>query len=149
MTKNNLKVHLKWLLDQGPSLYPSLNSSTRNGILFDQSVRADRPVVTSPSVHIPQSTVEVGIEDTANNDPEVKSDVESDLDMGRLSFAPQSASRPRMLLFQNNDASPRISKTPSRLSDEKFPVKPRSSQPKSVIKGIVTVDLRRVVEDES
>lgn len=149
MTKNNLKVHLKWLLDQGPSLYPSLNPSTRNGLLLNQSVRAERPVVTSPSVHIPLSTVEVGIEDTANNDTEVRSDVESDLDMGRLSFAPRSTSRPQMLLFQNNDASPRISKIPSRLSDERSPVKPRSSQPKSVIKGIVTVDLRRMVEDES
>jgi bloom syndrome protein len=40
MTKNNLASHLKWLLKQGPSLYPSLT--------------AESPVVEQPTARFSQ-----------------------------------------------------------------------------------------------
>lgn len=150
MTRNNLEVHLEWLLNQGPSLYPSLKPSARDnendrtarsGIL-GQSASARTSVVTSFSVGIPQSTVEAGIEDiVGDNGTEVKSPFESDEDMARLLLAPPSASKPRMLSCQNNNASSRTPKTPNRRSVERSPAKPRSSQHRSIVKGTVVLSV--------
>ena len=134
MTKNNLEFHLKWLLDRGPSLYRSLNSSTRNSAVLSQSVPANPPVDTFTGTRTYQPATEVKIEGERDHGLDVNPLFESNQDMGRLSFAPQSESKPRMLIFQNDNAPPRTVKTPKR-REENTPVKLRGSQNKPPIKG--------------
>ncbi|CAG7972291.1 unnamed protein product [Penicillium olsonii] len=78
MTKNNLAVHLKWLKTQGKPTYPQLAQS---------SPRRDNHAPQHPPVE-PVSTLHDIPEDVEN---------ETDEEMARLLFAPQSASKPRML----------------------------------------------------
>ena len=101
MTRHNLEVHLKWLLQQGPSLYPSLSPSARDS---RNSIREyhtqNRP---TPALHATGNQVpKIGIGDSQplrNNSVDNADkgfEVESDEDMARLLLAPQSASKPRL-----------------------------------------------------
>ncbi|KAE8354668.1 hypothetical protein BDV28DRAFT_130454 [Aspergillus coremiiformis] len=108
MTRHNLEVHLKWLLDQGPSLYPSLSPSARenrNSIPGSQSNNPSIPALRVLDGQFPEIAIgdsqlfqEKSI-DNVDDVPEVKSDT----DMARLLFAPQSASKPR-LFSRSTDA---------------------------------------------
>jgi hypothetical protein len=81
MTKNNLAVHLKWLKTQGKPLYPQLVQTSPHG----------------PNNNVPQQLTPPTDEFAALDD--ILEDVENETDeaMARLLFAPQSASKPRML----------------------------------------------------
>jgi len=102
MTKSNLATHLRWLVKQGPSLYPSLTPSaheTRDDT-YNRNPAPAQPISIlgqtdtgssfgrdSDLERIPGTIVE----DTGSND------ADTDTNMARLQFAPQSASKPRLL----------------------------------------------------
>ncbi|KAL5343625.1 hypothetical protein BJX70DRAFT_116430 [Aspergillus crustosus] len=101
MTKSNLKKHLKWLLDQGPSLYPVLTPSA-----WESHVNPlDSHSGSTPTLNlIASQDQELSIKDsqpviksTVKNNADDESEVLSDEDMARLLLAPPSASKPRML----------------------------------------------------
>jgi len=93
MTKNNLASHLKWLLNQGPSLYPSLTTGTP---LIERGNRvSQQPTPPSDESDIPDEVFE------DCNDV-------IDENMARLMVAPQSASKTRMLSLD-----PKLQSTPS------------------------------------
>lgn len=94
MTKNNLASHLKWLLNQSPSLYPSLTSDTP---LIERANRVSQQP-TPPS-------------DESDRPDEIFEDCNdvTDESMARLMLAPQSASKPRMLSHSDN----KLESTPS------------------------------------
>lgn len=93
MTKNNLAVHLKWLLKQGPSLYPSLTTESPP---IERDVRVSQQP-TPPSDK--NETLEGILED---------GDDATDKNMARLMLAPSSASKPRLL----SRSDPRSDSTP-------------------------------------
>ncbi|KAJ5776471.1 uncharacterized protein N7511_001482 [Penicillium nucicola] len=76
MTKNNLAAHLKWLLKQAPPTCPAL--------------------VSLPERNASQSVPRADESTTLHDIPE-HVDSDADEEMARLLFAPQSASKPRML----------------------------------------------------
>lgn len=82
MTKNNLAVHLKWLLNQGPSLYPSLSTETPR--IERENRVSQQPTPPSDESEKPDEFLEDG--DTVTNET-----------MARLMLAPPSASKPRLL----------------------------------------------------
>lgn len=92
MTKNNLASHLKWLLKQGPSLYPSL---TAEPSVVEQSTRFSQQPTPPDEFEIPDEILE---------DPD---DV-TDETMARLMLCPSSESKPRMLTHADKkpDATP-------------------------------------------
>jgi bloom syndrome protein len=105
MTKNNLDVHLQWLLDQGPSLYPSLtsfaqeiqNSASRQSTTRPQQADSNASIDRLDSIDVGDSQVvrEIKIgedKDDGGNVTEV-----DDTNMARLLLAPQSASKSRLL----------------------------------------------------
>lgn len=97
MTKNNLASHLKWLLNQGPSLYPSLTTETP---LIERDNRvSQQPTPPSDESHIPDEVFGDCNDVTDDN-------------MTRLMLAPQSASKPRMLSHPdtNLESTPSTSK---------------------------------------
>lgn len=108
MTKTNLAVHLKWLLKQGPSLYPSLTTETPP---VERDIRVSQQS-TPPSDK--KETLEPIQED---------GDDATDEDMARLMLAPSSASKPRML----SRSDPRSESTP--------PTAKKLSSPRSVVQG--------------
>ena len=100
MTRNNLQSHLKWLLGQGPSLYPSLTPAAGD----NRDPTSDRSRTdTRPPPAINATNDDIG--DIATRDSQLvlddnaaeSGDLIPDDDMARLMFAPQSASKPRML----------------------------------------------------
>lgn len=112
MTKNNLAVHLKWLLKQGPSLYPTLS--------------ADNPPIDSGSRVSQQPTPP---SDETEFLDQLLEDVEDvkDENMARLMLAPSSESKPRML--SRGDTRPPSSPTTVK--------KPSSSR--SVVQGMTLI----------
>ncbi|GAD93603.1 RecQ family helicase MusN [Paecilomyces variotii No. 5] len=115
MTRNNLKQHLTWLLQRGPSLYPTLqllkqteDCSAATRIELQQSQPDTElfvPATTDPQVSQLDNPTEFGVEDIDENGDRLKSDT----DMARLQFAPQSATKPRLLSSGGNlsSSSPR------------------------------------------
>lgn len=95
MTKNNLATHLKWLLNRGPSFYPSLAP--------DAHPRVEDRVSQQPTPPADEADL---LDDDFLDDVD---DVTTDETMARLLFAPESASKPRML--SRPDSLPQ--KTPS------------------------------------
>lgn len=93
MTKNNLAVHLKWLLKQGPSLYPSLTTGS-------PQIERDNRTFQQP---IPPSDRN----ETLEAIPEDGDDVTGE-EMAKLMLAPSSGSKPRML----SRSDPRSESTP-------------------------------------
>lgn len=103
MTRNNLTTHLKWLLQQGPSLYPSLTPSVReNGKdivapnLSQAQLVLDQPGASSGFGAEGDLERIPGIfaNDTGTDDADANI---NDTDMARLLIAPQSTSKPRLL----------------------------------------------------
>lgn len=109
MTKNNLAVHLKWLLKQGPSLYPSLTTESPP---VERDIRVSQQP-TPPSDK--NETLGAILED---------GDDATDESMARLMLAPSSASKPRML----SRPDPRSENTP--------PTAKKLSSSRSVVQGV-------------
>ncbi|KAL4921543.1 hypothetical protein BDW62DRAFT_130314 [Aspergillus aurantiobrunneus] len=101
MTKSNLKTHLKWLLDQGPSLYPVLTPPAWESHVNPDGSHSDSvPALNS----IASQTGDLSIKDsqpaiggTVKNHVDDEIEIDSDTDMARLLLAPPSASKPRVL----------------------------------------------------
>lgn len=136
MTKNNLAVHLKWLLKQGPSLYPSLTSAGDNQIVHvDSDIASDRRDrqwdVCGTDFAGPQ-----GITATTIRNPEANDTVVSDdEDMARLALAPHSASKPRMLSLANNAS--RAPKASDGRGVGESSTRDRGTQRNNGVKGMV------------
>ena len=101
MTRHNLEVHLKWLLQQGPAIYPSLSPSARenrNSTRENHTQYQPTPALNATGNQVPEIAIgdsqplQNNSVDNADKGPEV----ESDEDMARLLLAPQSASKPRL-----------------------------------------------------
>ncbi|KAL4817282.1 hypothetical protein BDW67DRAFT_183948 [Aspergillus spinulosporus] len=122
MTRSNFKTHLKWLLDQGPSLYPVLTRPA-----WDTHVNSadsqDKPV---PILNLIESNQELSVKDSQPilesviNDPaDDVIDIESDTDMARLMLGHQSSARkPRMLSAEESHNSARKASKGSPLRQE-------------------------------
>jgi len=104
MTKNNLAAHLKWLLNRGPSLHPSL--------ALDVCPHVEDRVSQQPT---PPADEPDFLDDDFLDDVD---DVATSETMARLHFAPESASKPRMLSRPDT----LLEKTPST-SKKKSPPK--------------------------
>ncbi|RAH85936.1 ATP-dependent DNA helicase [Aspergillus japonicus CBS 114.51] len=128
MTKNNLTAHLKWLLQQGPALYPSLVSSEHEYQNNTTSARSALPL--SPLTTLPTSTAQIdgpfaiddsqptrGIEDQTNfnNDGDIDSESE---EMARLVLTPGSGRKPRMLCLSKDSPSQTPKASKHRLAAE-------------------------------
>ncbi|GMG22703.1 unnamed protein product [Aspergillus oryzae] len=117
MTRHNLEVHLKWLLQQGPSLYPSLSPSARenrNSIRENHTQNRLIPALHATGNQVPE--IAIGDSQPLQKKPvdnvEKDFEVESDEDMARLLMAPQSASKPR-LFSRPTDA---VNRSPSKVN---------------------------------
>lgn len=135
MTKNNLAVHLKWLLKQGPSLYPSLTPAGDDQVVHvDSHIASDQRNrqwdVSGTDFTRPQAATATEIGYTGANNGEA-SDGE---DMAWLALAPHSASKPRMLSLANNNS--RTLKTSDGWSVSESPTRERETQRKNGVKGM-------------
>ena len=95
MTKNNLAVHLKWLIKQGPSLYPTLSAES------PPIERDNRASQQPPPASDENELLDAILEDVDDDHNE---------SMARLVAPPQSARKPR--LVSRPDTWPE-NKTPS------------------------------------
>ena len=144
MTKNNLAGHLKWLLKQGPSLYPSLTAELPN-IDHSRAPTSDQ-TVENPAVNTTrlQPTDVSAPQNPTNNGAPVKNDTDTDADgdtdMARLALAPGSSGKPRMLSLINNRSQ--ASKTPSNDNVEESPTRQRKAPRQNITKGM-PVDIGR------
>ena len=143
MTRTNLSVHLGWLLDQGPSLYPSLNSTARSNEVHQVSRpfalhQAEPPRALAEVPDNAQLRTSADIDDVLEEcgSDTIPYDDRSNTDMARLSLAPQSSSKPRMFL-QNDKALSRSPKTPSYLSSKGAATSPHSSRRRRAAKGMI------------
>lgn len=141
MTKSNLKTHLKWLLDQGPSLYPALTP-----LAWESYVKPnDSYSNPAPKLNlIASQTEDLRIKDSQ---PAFEATVDqaddgfeaySDADMARLMLAPPSASKPRMLSCTQE--SPGTSRKISRTANlpQSTPKRETTQTPRSKkVKGTV------------
>jgi len=133
MTKSNLATHLRWLVKQGPSLYPSLTPSAHE--TWDDTCTRN-PAPAEPISTLDQTGTGSGfgrdsdleripgtiVEDTGSND------ADADTNMARLQFAPQSANKPRLL----SSSKKPFERTPRKSLEyipEKSPTEHRSMQP--------------------
>ena len=142
MTKNNLTTHLKWLLKQGPSLYPSLTPSAHEN---RNNASARNPSHAQPILK--QQTAGLGLDeecdleripgtfvnDTGAYDADVKVD---DTNMARLLLAQQSANKPRLLSSSKKSAEG--NKTGNNCAPEKSPSEQRKTRNLSVVRGMTT-----------
>ncbi|KAL4768787.1 hypothetical protein BDW60DRAFT_225487 [Aspergillus nidulans var. acristatus] len=111
MTRSNLKTHLKWLLDQGPSLYPVVTplawdthvnptGSQNNPVPILNSIESHQELSVKDSQPILESVINYPAGDVI--------DIESDKDMPRLMLDhPLSASKLRMLSAEESHNSAR------------------------------------------
>ncbi|KAJ5168744.1 Bloom syndrome protein [Penicillium canariense] len=117
MTKNNLAVHLKWLLKQGPSLYPTLSADI---FPIERGSRvSQQPTPPSDETELLDDILE-------------RADDVTDENMARLMLAPSSESKPRLLSRGNTrpPSSPVTVKKPSSLTSviqDSFLEPPQSS----------------------
>ncbi|PYH37379.1 RecQ family helicase MusN [Aspergillus neoniger CBS 115656] len=114
MTKNNLAAHLKWLLQQGPALYPSLSPSAHE--YHNNTADRNQPTAPVPPAgalaHQPEDITiaindlqpEAKPADTGHVDG--KAEVDSDEEMARLLLTPASARKPRMLSLSKDAGAP-------------------------------------------
>ena len=127
MTKHNLRDHLGWLLNRGPSLYPSLDLVGNNSSGNPGPDRCPPGQSAALLTEVPTDTVSNSnpVEPTTrlnaapSEEPTIEqsgslngygSTVTTNSNMARLQFAPQSTSKPRMLSCVNGASTP---KTPS------------------------------------
>ncbi|KAI9042492.1 RecQ family helicase MusN [Aspergillus affinis] len=141
MTRHNLEVHLKWLLDQGPSSYTSLSPSPRVSSDLSASQRPTGdpsiPAPIAPVGHIATSAVNdtESLQDTfVDDDLEAGAGTDSDINMARLLLAPQSSRKPR-LLSHPKDPIPGVPKTPNGRSSLDTPQSSRKVLPQTSAKG--------------
>ena len=124
MTIHNLDEHLSWLLQRGPSLYPTLEytpSATTEEVFY--SVEEDHNTAVSPNDQV----IEVYDSVARVQDGDLTVLVEdggSTTGMGRLSIAPHSGNKPRMLSQMNpaklnSLASAKKERTPALVNDQK------------------------------
>jgi bloom syndrome protein len=111
MTRSNLKTHLKWLLIQGPSLYPVVTplawdthvnptGSQNNPVPILNSIESHQELSVKDSQPILESVINYPAGDVI--------DIESDKDMPRLMLDhPLSASKLRMLSAEESHNSAR------------------------------------------
>ncbi|KAB8235234.1 RecQ family helicase MusN [Aspergillus alliaceus] len=139
MTRHNLEVHLKWLLAQGPSLYPSLSPSARqNRSSIKESLSQNPPI---PTLRAPGSQVlEIAGDSQHTHENSVgnvgdNTEVKSDADMARLLFAPQSANKPR-LFSCSTDAVPRSPRESEDCTHDQSPTRQRRVLKSPTIKSI-------------
>ncbi|KAF7116474.1 hypothetical protein CNMCM5793_004762 [Aspergillus hiratsukae] len=105
MTKNNLDVHLQWLLDQGPSLYPSLtsfaqeiqNSASRQPTTRPQPADSNASIDRLGNIDVGDSQVVREVRTSEEKDDGGNVTEVDDTNMARLLLAPQSASKSRLL----------------------------------------------------
>ncbi|RDW78542.1 RecQ family helicase MusN [Aspergillus mulundensis] len=113
MTRSNLKTHLKWLLDQGRTLYPVLtppaweshvnpiDSHSTSGATLNLIASQTEDLSIEESQPPPASTVDIPLDDVI----ELDSDEEN---MARLMLGPPSStSKPRMLSTKEPPSSAR------------------------------------------
>lgn len=141
MTRHNLEVHLKWLLQQGPSLYPSLSPSARenrNSIRENHTKNRLIPALHATGNQVPE--IAIGDSQPLQKKPvdnvEKDSEVESDEDMARLLMAPQSASKPR-LFSRPTDA---VNRSPSKVNGRthaESPTRRREALKSPTVKSMV------------
>lgn len=121
MTKNNLKQHLRWLVDRGQPDFAALDVLlTRSDVDTVNAQVSAQPAPDAPRpVHTEQLTITTNENTTPilekNEDVELKVDgdgdsVLQDANMARLNLIPSSASKPRMLSIaagnRSDDARP-------------------------------------------
>jgi bloom syndrome protein len=145
MTRTNLGQHLAWLLNRGPSLFPSLDLSTRSdeGATTVVTTTTNHPV----SALVNQSTVNSDQQNSGTNVSEVIVDNDGDIviadaDMARLEFAPSSAAKPRMLSCVNNTPSG-TPKTPRSHRTRELDIQQRSSVEGSIKMFLFKTDLSK------
>jgi bloom syndrome protein len=135
MTRSNLNIHLKWLLDQGPSLYPVLTppaweSHVNPNNSYSNTAPTLSLVASQPeefSITNSQSFLQTDIKNDAIDEIELDSDPE----MARLMLAPSSASKPRML-SQKKESPGSTQKSPKARSPTKREVTQTPSRTKGV-----------------
>lgn len=145
MTKNNLAANIKWLLKQGPSLYPSLTPSAQEK-QNDANVRNIARAQASSTVdHLVDSGRDPNrdgdlerilgtfVDDAEENDAKVESD--DDTNMARLFFAPRSTGKCRLLSTFNTSSS-ETPKARNEHGPEKSPSEQRAARHPSVIEGM-------------
>lgn len=155
MTRNNLASHLKWLLNQGPSLYPSLTPSARD-IEYDDAIARNAPAddpappanfgtIHSASFSIQDSQIPAGtvVEDFQENGAKIEDD---DAEMARLLFDPQSSSKPRMLSCSKDGLSSSQKSKPARKQEES-PTQHRGAKHQNVVKGMVKFPAWRCIKE--
>ena len=136
MTKNNLAIHLRWLLQQGPSLYPSINPSSQcpepadgegDRIITGQN---DQTVVDVPECEVTSTRVEDRQTFVVPPTQETSGDGEesdSNGDMARLVFAPQStSSSKRRMLSQPGSVPVKAPVTPGSRAVAESPLQHRA-----------------------
>ncbi|KNG83175.1 recQ family helicase MusN [Aspergillus nomiae NRRL 13137] len=101
MTRHNLEVHLKWLLQQGPAIYPSLSPSARenrNSTRENHTQYQPTPALNATGNRVPEIAIgdSQPLQNNSVDNADKRPEVESDEDMARLLLAPQSASKPRL-----------------------------------------------------
>ncbi|KAL1970111.1 hypothetical protein VTN77DRAFT_6516 [Rasamsonia byssochlamydoides] len=149
MTRTNLGQHLAWLLNRGPSLYPSLDLSTRP----DEGATTTTAVRTTTNPPTPTNTESTGgappgplvnsnQAHPSTNDSEVIVDDDGDIviadaEMARLEFAHNSAIKPRLLSCMNNPPSG-TPKTPSTRVSRENVNKRLDTQPRNSVKDLET-----------
>lgn len=120
MTKNNLKQHLRWLVDRGQPDFAALDVLLTRSDVDTSSIQvsAQPPSDAPRPVHTEEFTISLNETPTAirkkSEDVELKVDdgdcLLQDANMARLNLIPSSASKPRMLSFaagnRSDDARP-------------------------------------------
>ncbi|KAL4887179.1 hypothetical protein BJY04DRAFT_213132 [Aspergillus karnatakaensis] len=146
MTKSNLKNHLKWLLDQGPSLYPVLTPAA-----WEADVNPNEPHSGAiPTLKlIASQTEELSIKDsqpivrsTVRDNADDGSEALSNEDMARLLLAPPSASKPRMLSHTKEPPSSARKAPTSVTATQTFPKRDGTHTPRSKhVRGPLTANI--------
>ncbi|KAJ0426520.1 hypothetical protein BJY00DRAFT_272372 [Aspergillus carlsbadensis] len=135
MTRSNLEIHLKWLLDQGPSLYPVLTplmwESRGNSNNSYSNTVPTLSLLASQTEELSLRNSQPALQTDAKNDVIDEIELDSDTEMARLMLAPPSASKPRML-SQNKESPGSARKSPKTRSPTKREVTQTPSRTKGV-----------------
>ncbi|KAE8421686.1 hypothetical protein BDV36DRAFT_304392 [Aspergillus pseudocaelatus] len=139
MTRHNLEVHLKWLLQQGPSLYPSLSLSvrdSRNSIRENHTQNRPIPALHATGNQVPKIAIgdSQPLQNSSVDNADKGFEVESDEDMARLLLAPQSANKPR-IFSRPTDAVNGSPSKPNGRTHAQSPTRQREARKSPTIKG--------------
>ncbi|KAE8367821.1 hypothetical protein BDV27DRAFT_154575 [Aspergillus caelatus] len=139
MTRHNLEVHLKWLLQQGPSLYPSLSLSvrdSRNSIRENHTQNRPIPALHATGNQVPEIAIgdSQPLQNSSVDNADKGFEVESDEDMARLLLAPQSANKPR-IFSRPTDAVNGSPSKPNGRTHAQSPTRQREARKSPAIKG--------------